>query len=238
MHEGVASSHSLETSSSCSTPLARAEWLLPEDWNGQTCDVIVIPQTSVMVEPLAATTKVEMDVGDRNLELRPLPVAPSAPNESLLDYPSQHNTDSRVVDQNVPCGFEQLETFLSKVRELEQMPYRLHEHPSKLARVQMLTPRQFVRLLHTPTPPENNIESSHQMPKDNIALGRMLASTMGNSFQCRHVVACLWGCADECRLDILQELAPLASDWTTQRESVERELEPAELSYLRSVLHL
>ena len=59
---------------------------------------------------------------------------------------------------------------------------------------------------------------------------------MDDAFQCRHVLACVWTLPPHIRMDVLTEIAPLASDLDTQREMVERELDDKELLYFRAAL--
>ncbi len=194
--------------------------ILPDDWRGQAADVIFIPPSMVMVD-------------DDNI-LAPPSVVPTAPDESLLQSPFTPNFENgyerRDDDGIQPCEFTQVQAFLSNTDLLPR-------NPSVLARVRRLTPRQYVSLVcHPDSFNGRNGRKAAKIKAEDICRGRVLAACMGENFQCRHVLACLWGCPEDYRLDILREIAPLASDWTVQRGTVERELEPDEADYARTVL--
>lgn len=217
---------------SLDTPMAEAEAvILPDDWRGQSADVIFIPPTMVMSE-------------DDNMIAMPPSVVPTAPDETLMHsaFGSDGFEDMRQSDYNdngiEPCDFSQLQAFLANLRNLEDLPDLLPRNPSVLARVRRVTPRQYVSLVCHPESASimRPGRKADKKRAEDICRGRVLAAVMGESFQCRHVLACLWGCPEEYRLEILREVAPLASDWTTQRGTIERELEPEEADYARTVL--
>jgi hypothetical protein len=136
----------------------------------------------------------------------------SAPDESLLRE-----------SHNIATSLSQLEAALSSSDDPMSTLSHCLNNPMMTTAIQNLTPREFVQVLQS-------------APRDLPKLARVLAGTMNDRFQCRHVLACLWALPDPVRLDVLTEVAPLASGWETQRSMVEQELDANELLHFRAAM--
>ena len=140
------------------------------------------------------------------------PPSASAPDESLLQE-----------SHNIATNLSQLEASLSSSDDPVNTLSDHLNNPKMVATIQNLTPREFVQVVQS---------SPRNWPK----VARMLAGAMDEHFQCRYVLACLWALPQEVRLDVMREVAPLASDLETQRSMIERELDANELVNFRAAL--
>ena len=145
-----------------------------------------------------------------DMDYSPPPV--SAPDESLLR--ESHNSSP---------FFSELEAALSSSDDPVSTLSHYLNNPMMTTAIQNLTPREFVQVMQS-------------APRDLPKLARVLAGAMNDRFQCRHVLACLWALPEPVRLDVLTEVAPLASGWETQRSMVERELDANELLHFRAAM--
>lgn len=141
-----------------------------------------------------------------------VPPPVSAPDETLLD-------ESRVIASV-------LSKLKASVSESDDPVVTVSRHlndPMMVTTIQNLTPREFVEVLQSAR-------------RDLPSLARLVAGTMDPHFECRHMLACLWCLPNPVRLDVIKEVAPLASDLETQRSIVERELDSNELRHFRAAL--
>jgi hypothetical protein len=142
-------------------------------------------------------------------------VMPSAPTESLLKESHQ-----------IARALAELQTTLTAAKNPSAALREQLNNPAMAATVENLSPHEFVETL----------KACSRADDDYPRNARLLAATMVPQLYCRHVLACLWSLPQSVRFQVLKEIAPLASDIATQRESVERELDPTELMEFRSAL--
>lgn len=149
------------------------------------------------------------------LDTNYVPPVASAPDESLLtrdSLPSQTTTTLSDLLESLACSSDPVSTVS---RELN--------NPAMAATIQNLTPRQYVQVLQA---------ANRNVP----AVARLVAGAMDEQFQCRHVLACVWSLSPQVRMEVLREVAPLASDLDSQKSMVERELDEQELIHFRAAL--
>ena len=188
--------------------------ILPEDWRPQEAHVVSLPVSSAVLV---------------DTEYVPPPV--SAPDEALLRDHSSHHSNMSAPDESLLRGSQNhMTTALSDLLDslaCSDNPVSAVSHhlnnPMMAATIQNLTPRDFVRVLQA---------ANRDMPK----VARYLAGAMNENFQCRHVLACIWTLPPHVRMDVMKEVAPLASDLGTHRVMLERELDDQELLYFRAAL--
>jgi hypothetical protein len=140
------------------------------------------------------------------------PPAVSAPDEYLLRESHDSATCLSVLEASLASSDDPVGTLSRHL-----------SNPSMTAAIQNLTPRGFVQVLNS---------ANRDLPK----LARVLAGAMNGRFQCRHVLACLWALPQPVRLDVMREVAPLASDLETKRSMVERELDANELLHFQAAV--
>lgn len=143
-----------------------------------------------------------------------IPPSVSAPKESLA--PKHESQTANVTLSDL------LDSLACSDDPVSAVSHHLN-NPMMATTIQNLTPREFVQVLQA---------ANRNVPK----LARLLAGAMRENFQCRHVLACVWSLPPQVRLDVLKEVAPLASDLETQRSMVEQELDEKELLYFRAAL--
>lgn len=150
------------------------------------------------------------------LDTEYVPPVASAPPESLLQDSQSQMASGSLSDLLDFAG--------SSSNPVDAVTRHLNSNPALATTIQNLQPRDFVQVL--------------QAANGNVpGLARLLAGAMGESFQCRHVLACVFGLEPQSvRMDVLREVAPLASDLDTQKNMVERELNEQELLYFRAAL--
>mmetsp|Transcript_11768 Transcript_11768/g.19553 ORF Transcript_11768/g.19553 Transcript_11768/m.19553 type:complete len:560 (-) Transcript_11768:52-1731(-) len=142
-------------------------------------------------------------------------VMPSAPTESLLKESHQ-----------IATSLAELQTTLMASKDPTATLQEQLNNPVMVATVENLSPHEVVETL----------KSCSRTDPEYVLHARLLASTMVPHFYCRHVMACLWSLPQSVRFQVLKEIAPLASDIASQKESVERELDATELMEFRSAL--
>jgi len=149
------------------------------------------------------------------LDTQYVPPTVSAPDESLVREHESPNTVTASLS-------DLLDSLACSDDPVSAVSHHLN-NPMMAVTVQNLTPREFVQVLQA---------GNRDVPK----LARLLAGAMDENFQCRHVLACVWSLPPKVRMEVLKEVAPLASDLETQRGMVERELDDQELLYFRAAL--
>ena len=187
-------------------PMAIAE-ILPEDWAPQESPVVTIPASSVYVQ---ATASAERTTGSSSLG-----AIPSAPPASLLREAHE-----------IARKLEELQSTLAASKAPTATLEQMLQNPVMVSTIQNLSPHEFVQTL----------KACSRQDSDYALNARMLASSMVPQFYCRHMLACLWSLSPAVRFRVLREVAPLASDISVQRESLERELDPTEIAELRAAL--
>jgi Arrestin (or S-antigen), C-terminal domain len=189
---------------------------LPDNWNAVASEVVTIPEATavvVLTDHCVAPTdySAKTDIVSSNNVTSPAPAVAgamaSAPDEALL-YDSGECFSGepdlhRLRDMAVDCP--------------SKIPEALNKDSRWTVLVRDFTPREyssFVLLARNHGP----------------SVARSLAVCMGVKFECRHILACLWSLPDSNRMKVLKEVAPLASDLTDGRSSVEKELDATELA--------
>jgi hypothetical protein len=196
---------------------------LPDNWNAVASEVVTIPEATAVVvltdqcvaPPDPSVAKTDTTVSSNAVTSAAAAAAPtdviamaSAPDETLL------------YDHDEECFSG--EPDLNRLRDMavnypSKIPEALQKDSRWTALVQDFTPREyssFVLLARN----------------DGPSVARSLAVSMGVNFECRHILACLWSLPDSNRMNVLREVASLASDLTTNRSSIENELDPTELA--------
>jgi hypothetical protein len=140
---------------------------------------------------------------------------PSAPPENLLREAHQ-----------IARNLEELQSTLTASKSPTTTLEQMVQNPIMVLTIQNLSPHEFVETL----------KSCSRQDNDYARNARILASSMVPQFYCRHMLACLWSLSPSVRFRVLGEVAPLASDMDTQRESLERELDATEFAALRAAL--
>jgi len=140
------------------------------------------------------------------------PSAPYAPDESLLK-----------ASQVSATAIGELRSALGA----SSNPARtLEDHfadPIIFTAIQSLSPREFVELIGS-------------VNTDHADVARRVAQVMQPHFQCRHILAALWGLPPHVRIEVLTNVSPLAIDLEQQREMIERELDSNELQRFKAAL--
>ena len=142
-------------------------------------------------------------------------VVPSAPPDSLLREARQPSMKLGEIQATLAAS----KTPAVKLQEFLQ-------NSANTSTIQNLSPHEFVEILRV----------SSRQDVDFAQNSRMLALTMAPKFYCRHMLACLWSLPTSVRFDVLRELVPLTSDIDLHRNSLEGQLDPSELSVLRTAL--
>jgi hypothetical protein len=190
--------------------------ILPPDWRPQEAHLIKLPASSAVL-----------------VDTEYIPPNVSAPDESLLVEHTNGLTTSSVsapdesllsdIQARTTASLSELLDSLARTDDPVDLVSHELNNPMMVATIQNLTPREFVQALQAAN-------------RDVPSLARLLAGAMDDSFQCRHVLACVWTLPPHIRMDVLTATAPLASDLDTQREIVERELDDQEIIYFRAAL--
>jgi Arrestin (or S-antigen), N-terminal domain len=140
------------------------------------------------------------------------PSSASAPDESLVKL--GHHSAITVVD---------LQSSLSAASNpLNSLEGHLANSTTAFT-IQNLTPREYVDVVRS-------VNGEHAQ------VARRLALAMQQQFQCRHLLAAVWGLPPHIRIAVVTNVAPLASDLALQRGMVERELDSAELLQFKAAL--
>lgn len=186
--------------------------ILPEDWSPQEAQVVTLPVSSAVLLDKEYTPPILSAPDQTN----GMTSSATAPDESLLTGYGPQTTNM------TSCLSNLLGSLAYNNDPVSFVSHGLID-PMMATTIQNLSPRQYVQVLQT---------ANRDLPK----LARLLAGAMGDSFQCRHVLACVWTLSPQIRMDVLKEVAPLASDLDTQRDMVERELDEQELLHFRAAL--
>jgi hypothetical protein len=211
--------------------------VLPDDWKPSTADEIILPEASaVFVDdgvspasiPLAAGTNrapsTATPINDTSGSLHVNVAAATAPEQHLLDDP---------------------EDVFSNFTETARRPFPTNAAVAELRRVVTVCPQNLPAILEDPswaTAVQNlsprDLCTVLQSAVDPVAprVARSLGTCMGSSLTCRHLLACLWSLPEGQRMDVVRELAPLASDLPEHQRLVEQELDRTELLNFRAAL--
>jgi hypothetical protein len=214
---------------------------LPVDWNPMQADVIVIPEAAAVlidedVMP-SSTSYIASAPREKDLlhhhsssapnELHAAPgrssavasttAHPTAPSESLLDRSVPSNT----IPLSESSILQQIQTII--VDSPENLAVILADSQWTAA-VRNLDPREFCSLVKA------------AQPKTAPEIAKVLAGALGQQFECRYVVACIWSLPDETRMPVVNTIGSLASDLQTNRASIEQELRDYELVQFRMAL--
>uniref|UniRef100_A0A6U3B2T9 Uncharacterized protein n=1 Tax=Entomoneis paludosa TaxID=265537 RepID=A0A6U3B2T9_9STRA len=203
---------------------------LPEDWTPVEADVVTLPLASAVVIS---------DSVDVNPPITPLA---SAPDESLLfssaasaapDSKQMYGGSTAAAAAATPkSSLSASSTGTTGNVELDQLAQLAAECPENLAvvledpswaeRMRNLSPREYSQFVQAA----------------GLGAAKSLAVGMGSSFQCKHVLACIWTLHDTSdRIRLLQDVAPLASDIRSKYAMIEEELSNEELTMFRSAVN-